>query len=242
MSAHRTQALRAAAVLVVLLVAASTSGCGLTTNDKPETIKDSVPPDLLDTESAAPGSEDGDADPTEVYETVRVYFLNLDDLDEAHVYAQTRQVPRPATQVKVLETLITDPPTELERLNGVSTDVPEDARLNDTPRLDSDGVLTVDLSDDFYELQGETARNAFAQVVFTATELTGVEAVQFLRDGEVFNAVDGDGQSRRDPLGRAAYFNLRPIRDETDDADDTEEPGAEPTTDTSAAIAPVEDA
>lgn len=215
---HPSALVRAAGALAVLLVLAGVSACGLSTNDEPETIRDSVPPDLLDTETAEGGTQAGGTTSTEPAETetVQIWFLETDELGNARVVMRPRQVPRPATPIQVLETLITEPPTELERLRGISTDIPEDVTVTDTPRLRSDdGVLIVNLSDDFYDLQGETARNAFAQIVFTATELPNVSRVQFERDGEVFNAVDGEGQSSREPLGQAAFANLAP---ETTDA------------------------
>jgi spore germination protein GerM len=222
---HRAP-VRAAATLAVLLVLAAVSACGLSTNDEPETIKDNVPPDLLGTGTADTGTQAGSTTTgpgTAETETVEIWFLETDALGNARVVMRPRQVPRPATQIQVLETLITEPPTELERLRGISTDIPEDATVTDTPRLRSDdGVLIVNLSDEFYDLQGETARNAFAQIVYTATELPNVLRVQFERDGEVFNAVDGEGQSSREPLGRGSFANLAP---ETTDADPADAPG-----------------
>jgi spore germination protein GerM len=204
---RRPALVRAWVVLLVLLVTAA-GGCGLSTNDEPETIKDNVPPDLLDTETAAPDTPIGST------ESVKVWFLRTDPLGDTRLVQSDRLVPRPATQVSVLESLINDPPTDLERAGGVSTAIPEDVTLAGQPRLSSsDGVLTVALSDEFYDLQGETARNAFAQIVFTATELPGVRKVQFEQDGEVFNAVNGAGQSRSDPLGRSSYDKLRPTDD-----------------------------
>jgi spore germination protein GerM len=203
---------RAGAVLLVLLVAVAT-GCGLSTNDEPETIKDNVPPDLLDTESATPDTSTGTT------ESVEVWFLGADDQGDTRLSGRERQVPIPATQVSVLEALIQDPPNGFERSLGYTTAVPEDVTLTDQPRLRSDGVLIVNLSDAFYDLQGETARNAFAQIVYTATGLQGVDSVQFELDGEVFNAVDGDGVARSDPLSRGSYAKLRP--EPGDEADET---------------------
>jgi spore germination protein GerM len=204
--------MRAGAGLLVLLVALA-AGCGLSTNDEPETIKDNVPPDLLDTESATP---DTTATNTE---SVTVWFLRPDDQGDTRLSKRERQVPLPATQVSVLESLIQDPPNGVERSLGYTTAIPEDVTVTEQPQQRSDGVLTVNLSDDFYDLQGESARNAFAQIVFTATELTGVDSVQFERDGEVFNAVDGEGQSTSAPLSRSSYDELRP--EPADEADET---------------------
>jgi len=216
--ARRRRALaRAAGAVSVLVVVAALGACGLSTNDEPETIKDNVPPDLLDTEAATPDNPTGESTETE---TVEVWFLTTDASGDTRVVKRPRQVPRPATQIQVLETLITEPPTGFERAGGITTDIPEDVTVTDTPRLRSDdGVLIVNLSDAFYDLQGETARNAFAQVVFTATELPNVTSVQFERDGEVFNAVDGEGQSSREPLGRRSFAKLAPVDDDGTSSD-----------------------
>jgi spore germination protein GerM len=202
----RRALVRAAGALAALLVTAALGACGLSTNDEPETIKDNVPPDLLDTETAAPEASADDSTETE---TVEVWFLQTDALGETRLIKRPRQVPRPATPIQVLETLITEPPTGFERAGGITTDIPDDVTVTDTPRLRTeDGVLIVNLSDAFYDLQGETARNAFAQIVYTATELPNVNRVQFERGGEVFSAVNGDGQSTRAPLGPTDFANL----------------------------------
>jgi spore germination protein GerM len=203
---------RVAALVLLVMAAATGAGCGLSTNDEPETIKDNVPPDLLDTETATPETPAGGSTETE---TVNVWFLRTDNEGETRVTRRPRLVPRPATQIQVLETLIKEPPVEMERLGGIFTAIPEDVTVTEQPERRSDGVLIVSLSDDFYDLQGETARNAFAQIVFTASELPGITAVQFQRDGEVFYAVDGQGQSSRAPLSPGSFGNMLPENDET---------------------------
>jgi spore germination protein GerM len=62
----------------------------------------------------------------------------------------------------------------------------------------------------YEDLHGIIAQNAFAQIVYTATAIEGVESVRFERDGSLFEAVDGEGQASADPLGRADVVELAP--------------------------------
>jgi spore germination protein GerM len=144
-----------------------------------------------------------------------VWFLRTDGEGESHLVPVERKVPPPATQSRLLEVLVQEPPTDPERDDGISTAIPDGVTLDEEPDLRSDGVLIVKLSPDFYDLQGDTARNAFAQVVFTATSRPEVDMVQFERNGEVFRAVDGDGQSR-EVLSRESYKDLGPETTEPD--------------------------
>jgi spore germination protein GerM len=197
---------RALVVLVVLLAAVLGTGCGLSTNDEPEAIKDNVPSDLVDSEAAAP---DG-SQLSGLTATVHVWFTTTDADQNTRLVRRDREVPQPPTQSSVLEALIQDPPTNAERVDDISTAIPEDVKLTAQPQQRGDGVLIVNLSDAFYELQGATARNAFAQIVYTATQMPNVDMVQFELDGEPFTAVNGDGQAVTGPLGRSSYEKLKP--------------------------------
>jgi spore germination protein GerM len=191
-------------VLVVLLLLATTAACGLSTNDEPEAIDDPQ------TEPVEAGADAPDLSTVDDTTTVHVWFVRTDEDGETHLVEAERFVPPPPTQRSVLEALIQSPPTDEERNEGTTTYIPEDVTIAEQPDLRSDGVLIVELSPDFYDLQGDTARYAFAQIVFTATGLPHVEMVQFERDGEPFNAVDGEGQSRAVPLTRKSYEELAP--------------------------------
>jgi spore germination protein GerM len=197
--AHRAQGAVALALSVLLVAVAA--GCGLSTNDEPEAIDDPVPePVDADTEAPDLGGVDGT-------QPASVWFLSTGEDDETRLIEVERRVSPPPTPRQVLEALIQESPTDAERADGISTDIPDDVTIDEPPDLRSDGVLIVELSPEFYDLQGERARNAFAQIVFTATGLPEVRMVQFERDGEVFNAVDGDGQSRA-VLSRESYAEL----------------------------------
>jgi spore germination protein GerM len=113
------------------------------------------------------------------------------------------------TAARLLEALIEQPPNEAERTDGIATRVPDNARVDGRPERTETGVLEVNLSENFYDLQGEASRLAFAQVVFTATGLDGVSSVRFLVNGRPAGVVDGDGQSRDGPVDRTAYRSLQ---------------------------------
>jgi spore germination protein GerM len=186
-------------------------GCGLTTNDEPEPLaREDVPDDLLD--PAGAGSQ---PEPTVVGEEVTtasatVYFLRGDDSGAFALVPANRQVASPVTAARRLEALIQMPPNQLERDGGIATRVPEAARVVGRPQVTEAGVLQVNLSENFYDLQGEASRLAFAQVVFTATEIDGVSSVRFLVNDRPAGVVDGDGQSRDGPVDRTAYRSLQP--------------------------------
>jgi spore germination protein GerM len=200
---------RRAAVLVALLACVVAPGCGLTTNDEPEQLaQEDVPDDLLDPAGTSEQPEPPVVGEEVSTDTVTVYFLRADDSDAFVMVPVQRQVASPVTAARTLEALIQLPPDQFERDDGIATRVPEDARVVGRPERTDAGVLEVNLSENFYDLQGEASRLAFAQVVFTATEIDGVSSVRFLVNGRNAGVVDGDGQSRSGPVDRDAYRSL----------------------------------
>lgn len=198
---ERPARLVGALAMVVLVIA---GGCGLGANDEPQPLdRENVPPAALDDDTQTTAADEG-------VQTVAVtvYFVQTDSSGTPQLVSRGRRVPSPDNPEARLRALITQPPNQGERADGISTYVPEDASILSRPETTDEGVLVVNLSDNFYELQGEASRNAFAQVVFTATEFPGVESVRFQLAGEPFDALDGEGQSRRSPVDRDAYRNL----------------------------------
>jgi len=64
--------------------------------------------------------------------------------------------------------------------------------------LRTDGVLTVDTSDQLLSLSGPGLIDAVAQIVFTASEVPGVQSVDLLVNGqrEPWPASDGELQTK----------------------------------------------
>jgi spore germination protein GerM len=199
---HRRR--RQLGVLALTGVAALAGACGLSTDAEPESITDATVDATTSTTGAALGAAEGDTD------NVTVYFLvTVDDTAEVLTAVQ-RPVPLPATPTTRLEALFTQPPTAEERDEGLRSAIPADATLAERPRRVGDELI-VDLPEGVYEqLHGGIAQDAFAQIVYTATAIPGVDAVAFERDGAPFEPVDGTGQAQSEPLTRADFPDLAP--------------------------------
>lgn len=196
MSGPRFVVAGVAAVLVLLLGA-----CGLDTDDEPQAI-------TRPTVEPSPSSEASTVVlPGEDADNVSVWFLTTDDAGTFLREAQ-RQVALPATPGSRLDALFAQPPDEGELADGLWTAIPPDSTLASRPRQRGH-VLVVDLPEGVYdELHGLIAQDAFAQIVFTATEIPGVESVAFRRDGSLFEAVNGEGEASSRPLGRDDFPDL----------------------------------
>jgi spore germination protein GerM len=199
------RAARTAATAAVLAVALAS--CGLSTDDEPQAITRSTAdtgPDTSNTTFTLPGAD---------VDNIRVFFLQTVGDADAVLAGVPRQVVLPATPASRLDALFGQPPTEAERALGLWSAIPADATLADRP-VQRGHVLIVDLPESVYdELHGIIAQDAFAQIVWTATAIPGVESVSFRRDGAPFEAVDGMGQARSRPLGRDDFPALAPAAD-----------------------------
>jgi spore germination protein GerM len=192
---------------VLATLVALTAGCGLSTNDEPERIDS----ESMAEEAAGSGSTaaaTGAASSGSGTQTVQVWFIRNSDDGNPHLVAVNRHVTNADSAEQRLLALIQEPPTGAGDEDDLVSYVSEDTELIDV-EVQTNGVLTVELSDNFYDQQGGGARLAFAQVVFTATEMDdGIERVRFASESEGSQPVDGEGQTRDGPLGREAYRNL----------------------------------
>ena len=98
-------------------------------------------------------------------------------------------------------------PNRPELEAGLRTELPEELTLNSPSRRIA-GTLTVDLSPEILELGLSQLRLAVAQIVFTASELEGVQDVRLRVDGEIRDWPDGRGELESDPLSVYDYPGL----------------------------------
>ena len=72
--------------------------------------------------------------------------------------------------------------------------------------------VVIDLSDDIFTIEGEALAQAFAQMVWTATEPDsgGFTRVRVLVDGSPTTVIDGDG-FEQDTVMRRDYGELAPL-------------------------------
>jgi spore germination protein GerM len=102
------------------------------------------------------------------------------------------------------------PPTPAEQAQGLLTSIPADTVLIDTKLDDASGELTIDLSRSLFDIQGQELRNAFAQLVWTATDVPGVRSVRFLVAGNEYRVPDENGIEQPGAVTRANYASLAP--------------------------------
>jgi spore germination protein GerM len=190
------------AVVVALL--AALGACGVAENDEPHVIAaDEVPPGLLE---ASPSTSTSVASPT--VQAVTVYYV-IQQGEVVRLQGVTREVERADRARDRLAALLA-PPTAEEARVGITSSIPPDTELLETQLNAAGDELTIDLSRSLFDIQGQGLRNAFAQLVWTATELPGVERVRFRADGEEFRAPDEEGVEQPGAVSRSDYITLAP--------------------------------
>jgi len=126
---------------------------------------------------------------------VKVYVLRDELLASAH-----REVEGTATLRGALTELLAGPTSE-ELAAGLHTEIPAGTDLLDLNL--SDGIVTVDLSDDYEAGGGSLSMTArIAQVVFTATQFDNVDQVLFVMNGQTIEFFGGEGIVLDEPVAR----------------------------------------
>lgn len=183
--------------LAAVLVAAV--GCGLPDDRRPRVVAgDDAPLDLSPSTTVA-------TDDTEGGDVVSVFFI---DRETGVLAPVVRSVPSVTPQTAIDQLLAGPRPDEAESL---VTAIPLG-----TVQLASSlegGTLTVDLGPPgeggIQSVQGQAQLQAFAQLVRTATGVSGVRDVLFRVAGEPIDAATDAGASSA-PVSRADYASLAP--------------------------------
>lgn len=169
---------------LALLVVASASACGVE--------PDAVPRDLPEDERniAAAQSVTG----TEAEGLDRIYLATPGD------ERLLRSVSRDALSRNDLIDILLAGPNDNEAEQQISTFLPRTLEVFSIRKQGP--LLFVDVSPEITELTGQTLSFALAQIVFTATELDGVERVQITVDGRTVAWPTGSGDDTTEPLSR----------------------------------------
>lgn len=177
----------AAAAALVLPVA-----CGLPTDHSPRAIDTAEVPDLVTPSTGPQTTQAGPGAPT-----AKLYYVKGSTL-----LAVTKAVKStdPASVLRLLLTGL----TAKEKASGLITYVPPRTRLL-RASLAGNGTLLIDLSKDINTITGQNAKTAYAQLVFTATSLRGVERVRFDTEGSAV-AVPTD-EANQEIVDQASYNN-----------------------------------
>ncbi|MBL6619830.1 MAG: GerMN domain-containing protein [Ilumatobacteraceae bacterium] len=160
---------------ITVVAIALVTGCGIRPDAAPRDIPiedRSLPASPI----SAAGASGGDA---------RIYLLT--PTEPRQVRSVTRST---GTRDDLLAALVAGP-TDGELSLPLSSALPVDLEVLSTRSVGS--VLYVDLSSAIAELSGSGLTLAVAQIVFTATDIAGVDAVQLTVDGQRFPWPRPDG-------------------------------------------------
>ena len=203
MRRHRTGLAIAVGLLAALTVL---SGCGLTANRRPQEIASDDLPVELRNPNASTSTTLGRSPATT---SITVYYLVQTDSITRLVGVPREVKDRTRPRDRIVALLA--PPTPTEQSQGLLTSIPTGTVLLDAKVNKSGQELTLNLSRSLFDIQGEELRNAFAQLVWTATELPGVQQVRFLVAGKEFRVPDQDGIEQPGAVSRADYATLAPV-------------------------------
>ncbi len=102
------------------------------------------------------------------------------------------------------------PTSAEEQQRGLISSIPTDTVLLDTASVPANNELVVNLSGALFDVQGPELANAFAQLVWTVTELNGVRQVRFKVDGRAYRAPNAEGIEQEGAVTRSDYIALAP--------------------------------
>jgi hypothetical protein len=187
-----------AGLLAAVVVLAS---CGVPENATPRALDGEVPYDLLASTTTVPsaGLPDASGDP------VMLYFLD----DEGRLAPAQRQLPSPVNSDDLLR-LLFDGVSDAELGEQLNSAIAPGTRLLGVKGPSAEGVLTLDITDDLLRVTGRRQSQAIAQIVWTATQLKGVESVQFEIEGKPTEVLSGNGNFTEVPLARRHFDTLEP--------------------------------
>lgn len=194
-----TRSLRFVVTLVATLLLAG--ACSAPVDSGPKDIRAaSIPEDLrLGTSTTTTPT----TAPTGESEEVTVYYIGTD----LRLSPVKRSVSPPVTVEKVLQKLFAGP-TTAERVAGLRTAISYDTRVLSAP-IEA-RIALVDVSKSFAFGPVDDQVRAYAQVVFTAVDVSGVTGVLFAVNGKRQEVPAGDGSNQSAPLGRGSYPESTP--------------------------------
>jgi hypothetical protein len=177
---------RAFTALALALAAAVSVGCTIAPDASPRDVP-AEERTLLVSEALEGAETAGDA---------RIYLVAPADSNQQR---QLRSVQRDSVLLPdaVLRTLFNGP-NQSELDSRLVTQIPSRTQLLST-RLVGE-TLFVDISEEILELTGEALTLAVAQIVFTASEIPGVQTIRLRVNGEDQSWPRGDGQPRSGSL------------------------------------------
>jgi len=172
-----------AATLVLVLVS-----CGISNDAGPRDIPEADRLSLDNSANQTTGATTG---------TDRIYLLAPEAPNETQqLRAAQRDIGASAT--RRLQSLFGGLTSADIRLR-LRTAIPEGLELHSAV-LQPGGTLVADVSDQLLDLSANSLIDAVAQIVFTASEVEGVQRIDLVVDGKARQWPAGDGELQADPL------------------------------------------
>jgi spore germination protein GerM len=186
---------RARALLAIVLVVVSlAAACGIPKDSHPRLIAEE--PEGFNT-STQPTTGVGGL-------TVKVYLINgnIDPLKLAARERPTTQQPGPLEAVQALLLGLSKP----DDAKGYQTKIPPDTQLRADSKVEGNTV-TIDLSSEISTISAQNAVQAYAQLVYTATQYQPSQ-VRFMTEGKPIQAQTE--AATKPVVSRTDYLSLDP--------------------------------
>lgn len=177
-------------MLLLTVAALVMTSCGIQTDSAPRNLPDS------ERGPAAAGSSSG----SDASGADRIYLVAPGD------ERLLRSVPRDAALREDLMRILLLGPNDDEIAAQYSSFIPPDTQL--LSARSKGQILIVDVTGEIAELTGQSLSQAIAQIVYTATEIDGIEAVQLKVDGLEVAWPKPNGEITADPLRIYDYPNF----------------------------------
>ena len=177
-------------MLLLTVAALVMTSCGIQTDSAPRNLPDSERGPAVAGSSS--GSDASGAD--------RIYLVAPGD------ERLLRSVPRDAALREALMRILLLGPNDDEIAAQYSSFIPPDTQL--LSARSKGQILIVDVTGEIAELTGQSLSQAIAQIVYTATEIDGIEAVQLKVDGVEVAWPKPNGEITADPLRIYDYPNF----------------------------------
>ena len=192
-------------LVIVCLVALSLvlAGCGGSSTPTPSsTVTVTAKPSGTPTSTVKPTTSPTSGT-TETMVTAP-YLLKGEKITPVH-----REVSKSLGVAAAAMNALLQAPTDAEKAAGLSTTIPPGTKLLALKIVN--GIATVDLSKEFESGGGTLSMTArLAQVVFTLTQFSSIDAVTFMIDHKKVSTFGGEGIMIGTPQTRADYEELSP--------------------------------
>lgn len=152
------------------------------------------------TSQSEPSTPDPAAD-----HTTRVFFVSLTDNGEIELRGVERKIGTDETPLaSIVRALLAGPTASEERRNIISL-IPKEVKLHQTAVQDSTAIIDLDQAFRFNSLGREGLLARLRQLVYSATEIPTIDAVQILIDGDNVDYLGPEGLYIGKPLTRESF-------------------------------------